>query len=68
MRLLAWEVHDRLSKNKYNHERGAVPCNLVTGQEIETHPDARHTASTVEMVDVVDMVEVGVVDEIQMIG
>jgi ATP-dependent RNA helicase SUPV3L1/SUV3 len=68
LRLLAWEVHDALMHNKKGHARGPVPCNLLTGQEIERLDGAQHTASTVEMADVLDKIDVAVVDEIQMIG
>ncbi len=40
--LLAWEAHERLNAL-------GVPCDLVTGQELERVADARHVSSTVEM-------------------
>ncbi|KAK4535623.1 hypothetical protein CDCA_CDCA05G1648 [Cyanidium caldarium] len=110
LRLLAWEVYDRLN-------RGGVPCALLTGQERElpprsseehrssssssqldreeededdddgdddAHPpdtatgqrsayldlpgDVRFVSCTVEMADVHRPVQVGVVDEVQMIA
>lgn len=61
LRLLAWEVHEKLTS-------GGVPCNLVTGQELEMVPGARHVACTVEMADTNNEVEVAVIDENQMIG
>lgn len=53
--LLLWflpQVADRLNA-------AGVPCNLVTGQEVRRVPGARHTACTVEMVDLDHNVEVG---------
>ncbi|KAH9295763.1 hypothetical protein KI387_039351, partial [Taxus chinensis] len=61
LRLLAWEVADRL--NKAN-----VPCNLITGQEREEIDGAKHMAVTVEMADVSCTYKCAVIDEIQMIG
>jgi hypothetical protein len=42
LRLLAWEVYEKLNA-------AGIPCNLRTGQEKIDVPDARHTACTVEM-------------------
>ncbi|KAJ8460701.1 hypothetical protein OPV22_033627 [Ensete ventricosum] len=61
LRLLAWEVAQRL--NKAN-----VPCNLITGQEREAIDGARHSSVTVEMADVTSEYQCAVVDEIQMVG
>ncbi|KAL6008057.1 hypothetical protein ACLOJK_033563 [Asimina triloba] len=61
LRLLAWEVAQRL--NKAN-----VPCNLITGQEREEIDGAKHTAVTVEMVEVTCEYQCAVIDEIQMMG
>ncbi|KAL5712541.1 RNA helicase [Ranunculus cassubicifolius] len=61
LRLLAWEVAERL--NKAN-----VPCDLLTGQEKVKVEDAKHKAVTVEMADVSSDCECAVVDEIQMVG
>ena len=61
LRLLAWEVHERLNGD-------GVPCNLVTGQEIREVAGAAHTACTVEMVQVERRVDVLVLDEVQMLG
>jgi ATP-dependent RNA helicase SUPV3L1/SUV3 len=63
LRLLAWEVFDRLS----NGERG-VPCTLRTGQEIREAPGAAHTSCTIEMCSLTSSVDVAVVDEIQMLS
>ncbi|CAI0465862.1 unnamed protein product [Linum tenue] len=61
LRLLAWEVANRL--NKAN-----VPCDLITGQEVETVDGAKHKAVTVEMADVNSDYSCAVIDEIQMLG
>ncbi|KAL6498957.1 RNA helicase [Orobanche gracilis] len=60
LRLLAWEVAQRL--NKAN-----VPCDLITGQEREEVDGAKHKAVTVEMADVTSDYTCAVVDEIQMV-
>jgi ATP-dependent RNA helicase SUPV3L1/SUV3 len=60
LRLLALEVHERLSDL-------GVATSLVTGEERILRPDARHVSSTVEMVDLKREVEVAVVDETQML-
>jgi len=62
LRLLAWEIHDRLSS-------GGVPCELRTGQEVhEPEGGSEHTSCTIEMVSLQRLVDVGVVDEIQMLS
>ncbi|GFP86541.1 ATP-dependent RNA helicase suv3 mitochondrial [Phtheirospermum japonicum] len=61
LRLLAWEVAQRLNKAK-------VPCDLITGQEREEVDGAKHKAVTVEMADVASDYKCAVVDEIQMLG
>ncbi|KAK0608891.1 hypothetical protein LWI29_037612 [Acer saccharum] len=61
LRLLAWEVANRLNKAK-------VPCDLITGQEREEVDGAKHKAVTVEMADVVSDYECAIIDEIQMLG
>lgn len=60
LRLLAMEVRDRLVA-------AGVPCNLITGEERVIMPGARHTASTIEMMNPAKAVEVAVIDEIQML-
>lgn len=60
LRLLAMEVRDRLVA-------AGVPCNLVTGEERVLIEGARHTASTIEMMNPGRQVEVAVIDEIQML-
>nr|CAD1832993.1 unnamed protein product [Ananas comosus var. bracteatus] len=52
LRLLAWEVAQRLNKAK-------VPCNLITGQEREEIDGAKHSSITVEMADVTSVPMVG---------
>ncbi|KMZ66772.1 ATP-dependent RNA helicase, mitochondrial (SUV3) [Zostera marina] len=61
LRLLAWEVAKRM--NKAN-----VPCDLITGQEINEVEGAKHKSVTVEMADVTAECECAVIDEIQMVG
>lgn len=61
LRLLAWEVAERLNKAK-------VPCDLLTGQEREEVDGAKHKAVTVEMADVTSNYSCAVVDEIQVYG
>ncbi|KAI4317875.1 hypothetical protein L6164_025706 [Bauhinia variegata] len=61
LRLLAWEVAERLNKAK-------VPCDLLTGQEREEVEGAKHKAVTVEMADVASNYSCAVIDEIQMMG
>ncbi len=60
LRLLAMEIRDRLMD-------AGVPCNLVTGEERQIIPGARHTACTVEMMRPDVEVEVAIIDEIQML-
>ncbi len=60
LRLLAMEIRDRLME-------AGVPCNLVTGEERVMVAGARHTASTVEMMNPNQAVDVAVIDEIQML-
>ncbi|KAL6952832.1 RNA helicase [Sarracenia purpurea var. burkii] len=61
LRLLAWEVAKRMNKAK-------VPCDLITGQEIEEVDGAKHKAVTVEMADVTSDYDCAIIDEIQMLG
>ncbi|KAI5301457.1 RNA helicase [Ascosphaera pollenicola] len=62
LRLLAHEVYSRLNAK-------GIPCGLITGDEVR-YPDEvpRIFSNTVEMVPLGQEVEVGVIDEIQMIG
>ncbi len=60
LRLLAMEVRDRLVA-------AGVPCNLITGEERVLMEGARHTASTIEMMNPGRQIEVAIIDEIQML-
>lgn len=60
LRLLAMEVYDKLNSE-------GVPCNLITGEEEIIKEGARHTASTIEMMNPNREVEVSIIDEFQMI-
>jgi ATP-dependent RNA helicase SUPV3L1/SUV3 len=60
LRLLAMEIRDRLMA-------AGVPCNLVTGEERVFVAGAQHTASTIEMMNPNQPVDVAVIDEIQML-
>ncbi len=60
LRLLAMEIRDRLVA-------AGVPCNLITGEERVLMEGARHTASTIEMMNPSNIVEVAIIDEIQML-
>jgi len=61
LRLLALEVMERLNAE-------GTPAALLTGEEAIPTPGARHTASTIEMMDPDRPVEVAVIDEIQMLA
>jgi ATP-dependent RNA helicase SUPV3L1/SUV3 len=61
LRLLAWEVADRLN------QRG-VPCNLLTGEEFIPVEGARITAATIEMFNPSASGEVVIIDEAQMLS
>lgn len=61
LRLLALEIMDRLN-------RDGTPCTLLTGEEEIRVPDARHVASTIEMLDPDDPADVAVIDEVQMLA
>lgn len=60
LRLLAMEVFDKLNSV-------GIPCNLHTGEEHIDIPGAKHTASTIEMMDSKNIVDVAVIDEFQML-
>jgi ATP-dependent RNA helicase SUPV3L1/SUV3 len=60
LRLLAMEIRDRLME-------AGVPCNLITGEERQLIPGAKHTACTVEMMNPNQAVDVAIIDEIQML-
>ncbi len=61
LRLLALEVMDRLN-------REGTATTLLTGEEEIRVPGARHTASTIEMLDPELVVDVAVIDEVQMLA
>ncbi|MDQ2105533.1 helicase-related protein, partial [Azospirillum isscasi] len=61
LRLLALEVMERLNAE-------GTPASLLTGEEAIATPGARHTASTIEVMDPDRPVEVAVIDEIQMLA
>jgi len=61
LRLLAWEIYDKLNSK-------GIPCNLVTGQELDYVEGAQHVSCTVEMIQTERRMEVAVIDEMQMIG
>jgi len=60
LRLLAMEIRDRLME-------AGVPCNLITGEERQVIPGAKHTACTIEMMNPIQAVDVAIIDEIQML-
>lgn len=69
LRLLAHEVWDRFNSGTVSPNVAARACNLVTGEEKRTvDPLAGLISCTVEMVATTRAVDVGVIDEIQMIG
>ncbi|WP_029007480.1 helicase-related protein [Azospirillum halopraeferens] len=61
LRLLALEVMERLNAE-------GTPTTLLTGEEELRTPGARHTASTIEMLDPDRPVAVAVIDEVQMLA
>jgi ATP-dependent RNA helicase SUPV3L1/SUV3 len=61
LRLLALEVSQTLNRN-------GIPCNLLTGEEKHIIKGARHTASTVEMLDLDTVYDTALIDEAQMIS
>lgn len=61
LRLMAVEVYDKLTAQ-------GIPCNLITGEEIILTPDAKHSSSTIEMMNYSNPVDVAIIDEVQMIN
>ena len=61
LRLLALEFQEALAA------RG-VPASLMTGEERDIIPGARHVACTVEMADTSRIIDVAVIDEAQMLA
>ena len=74
LRLLAFEIYDRLNKGlipPVGADPEAIyprPCNLVTGEEQRIDPDATLSSSTIEMLPLNVKYDVAVIDEIQMIA
>ncbi|GAC1406343.1 MAG: hypothetical protein NVSMB6_02440 [Burkholderiaceae bacterium] len=66
LRLLALENYERLVEAR-PHGR-PLSVSLITGEERRIADDATHVASTVEMLDTRNRVDVAVIDEIQMLG
>ncbi len=60
LRLLALEIYERLNELR-------VPASLVTGEERLIDPQAKHTSSTVEMIDLSKSYDVAVIDETQLL-
>ncbi|CDW83196.1 atp-dependent rna helicase mitochondrial-like [Stylonychia lemnae] len=60
LRLLAWEISEKLSNN-------GIACSLLTGQERQMAPDSTHLSCTIEMTDLQNEYDVAVIDEIQLI-
>ncbi|GAA5922862.1 ATP-dependent RNA helicase SUV3 [Sporobolomyces koalae] len=68
LRLLAHEVFSRFNEGKIGNEPKRT-CNLITGEEQRIlDPEAGLISCTVEMFPMTRKLDVGVIDEIQMIG
>jgi ATP-dependent RNA helicase SUPV3L1/SUV3 len=61
LRLLAWEVNEKLLSN-------GIKSSLVTGQEVIEVPNSTHISCTVEKADVTRYFECAIIDEIQLIS
>lgn len=61
LRLLAFEIFEKLNMEN-------IPCDMLTGEEELTIPNARHISSTVEMANLNTYYDVAVIDECQMIS
>lgn len=61
LRLLAWEIYDKLTKSE-------IKCILKTGQEIIEVDNATHFACTVEICPLTVHYDCAVIDEIQLIA
>lgn len=61
LRLLAMEIQDTLNSEN-------VPCSLMTGEEEDIIPGAKHMSATVEKLDINEIYDLCVIDECQMIG
>lgn len=60
LRLLALEVYEKMKEY-------GTPCTMLTGQEHIIEDDSRVTSSTIEMLDIDQFYDIGVIDEAQMI-
>ena len=60
LRLLALEVYEKMKEY-------GTPCTMLTGQERIIEDDSRVTSSTIEMLDMDQLYDIGVIDEAQMI-
>lgn len=60
LRLLAMEVYENLNLD-------GVPCSLLTGEQEDDIPGAKHVASTIEMANFSAKYDVAVIDECQML-
>lgn len=60
LRLLALEVYEKMKEY-------GTPCTMLTGQERIVEQDSHVTASTIEMLDIEQFYDIGVIDEAQMI-
>lgn len=61
LRLLANEIFERLNGE-------GIPCDLLTGEERKTVPNARIVSCTVEMTSMTNKYDIAIIDEIQMMG
>lgn len=61
LRILALENYERLNND-------GILCDLLTGEEEITSPDATHTSCTIEKLNLKKQYEVAIIDEIQMIN
>jgi len=61
LRLLAWEIQEKLREK-------SIECGLLTGQENDIPVEATHISCTVEMAKLKQEFDVGVIDEVQLIG
>lgn len=60
LRLLAWEIFEKLNAQ-------GVPCDLLTGQEMQSVQGSRHVSCTVEMTPTDKRFDVCVIDEMQLL-
>lgn len=61
LRLMALEIYEKLNE-------AGVACNLITGEEEIIVEGAMHTSSTIECINLSNIVECAIIDEIQMIN